>query len=194
MSSYVTHIEDANSIADVSKATLMTIERLDRAVQELSTHLDAEIASDKAKPDDLLQMRELLEDLTDRKSALAMTAYDYVDRCTRKADEDMELIEGAVRLNSKLEVPHLQDVLSQCDIESTKTSKGGHETAVASIIMNEPVYCVCRQIAHGEMISCDNDDCEIEWFHYGCVGLNKEPRNQWFCPICSNTPVRKRRH
>lgn len=194
MSSYVTHIEDANSISDVCKASLMTIERLDKAVQELSTHLDSEITSGKAKQDDLIQIRELIEDLTDRKSSLARTSYDYVDRCTRKADEDMELIESVLRLNSTVQAPTLQDVLSQFDIESSKKSKGSHESSTANIIMNEPVYCICRRIAYGEMVSCDNDDCEIEWFHYGCVGLSKEPRNQWFCPVCSNTPVRKRRN
>ncbi|CAN0554378.1 unnamed protein product, partial [Ectocarpus sp. 8 AP-2014] len=37
---------------------------------------------------------------------------------------------------------------------------------------NEPVYCVCRQVGWGDMIGCDNEDCEHgEWFHYHCVGL-----------------------
>jgi hypothetical protein len=31
---------------------------------------------------------------------------------------------------------------------------------------SEPVYCICRQVAFGEMIACDNPDCEYEWFHY----------------------------
>jgi hypothetical protein len=22
------------------------------------------------------------------------------------------------------------------------------------------------------------------WFHYGCVGLEKEPKGKWFCPDC----------
>lgn len=35
----------------------------------------------------------------------------------------------------------------------------------------EPTYCFCKNISYGEMIGCDNSDCPIEWFHYGCVGL-----------------------
>jgi hypothetical protein len=25
------------------------------------------------------------------------------------------------------------------------------------------VYCTCRNVSYGEMIGCDDDDCEIEW-------------------------------
>ena len=25
------------------------------------------------------------------------------------------------------------------------------------------VYCTCRQVSYGEMIGCDDDDCDIEW-------------------------------
>lgn len=51
---------------------------------------------------------------------------------------------------------------------------------------NEPTYCYCGQPSYGEMIGCDaNSDCEIEWFHYGCVGLETPPKDQWFCPDCS---------
>lgn len=37
-------------------------------------------------------------------------------------------------------------------------------------------YCLCQRISFGEMIACDNDDCPIEWFHYGCVGITEENR------------------
>lgn len=50
----------------------------------------------------------------------------------------------------------------------------------------EPTYCYCGQPSYGEMVGCDaNSDCEIEWFHYGCVGLEAPPQDQWFCPDCS---------
>ena len=48
----------------------------------------------------------------------------------------------------------------------------------------EPVYCTCRNIAHGDMISCDNEKCNIEWFHFACVGLTKLPKGDWFCKVC----------
>ncbi|GFR83931.1 inhibitor of growth protein [Elysia marginata] len=56
---------------------------------------------------------------------------------------------------------------------------------------NEPRYCLCNQVSYGEMVGCDNNDCPIEWFHYGCVGLTQAPKGKWFCPQC--TAAMKRR-
>lgn len=50
---------------------------------------------------------------------------------------------------------------------------------------NEPVFCLCQQVSHGEMIACDNPDCLIEWFHFECLGLSTKPKGKWFCPDCS---------
>ena len=46
----------------------------------------------------------------------------------------------------------------------------------APIDPNEPLYCVCRQVAYGGMVACDNDDCPTEWFHFACVGLKETVR------------------
>jgi len=48
----------------------------------------------------------------------------------------------------------------------------------------EEAYCVCGQASYGQMIACDNEDCEIEWFHLECVGLTQVPSEKWFCPLC----------
>nr|XP_020469053.1 inhibitor of growth protein 3 [Monopterus albus] len=56
---------------------------------------------------------------------------------------------------------------------------------------NEPRYCICNQVSYGEMVGCDNSDCPIEWFHYGCVGLTEAPKGKWYCPQC--TAAMKRR-
>ncbi|OXU16589.1 hypothetical protein TSAR_008963 [Trichomalopsis sarcophagae] len=51
---------------------------------------------------------------------------------------------------------------------------------------NEPVYCYCQKVSYGDMVACDNDnECEILWFHFGCVGLNSIPIGKWFCTECS---------
>lgn len=50
---------------------------------------------------------------------------------------------------------------------------------------DETKYCVCRQISYGEMVACDNDECEMEWFHYDCVGVTQPPKGKWFCPDCT---------
>ncbi|KAI8869778.1 hypothetical protein GQ42DRAFT_146705 [Ramicandelaber brevisporus] len=50
------------------------------------------------------------------------------------------------------------------------------------------IYCHCKRPQFGQMIACDSDDCEIEWFHYECVGLTDSPEGSWYCQAC-----RKRR-
>ncbi|KAK7281101.1 hypothetical protein RIF29_08797 [Crotalaria pallida] len=56
---------------------------------------------------------------------------------------------------------------------------------------NEPTYCVCNQVSFGDMIACDNENCQGgEWFHYACVGLTQETRfkGKWYCPTCKLLP------
>ncbi|CAG8815931.1 14855_t:CDS:1, partial [Dentiscutata erythropus] len=51
---------------------------------------------------------------------------------------------------------------------------------------NEPLYCYCKQVSYGEMVACDNSECEIEWFHFTCVGLSDRPKGKWYCNECSD--------
>lgn len=56
---------------------------------------------------------------------------------------------------------------------------------------NEPTYCICHEVSFGDMIACDNENCEGgEWFHYACVGLTPETRfkGKWYCPTCKMLP------
>jgi len=46
------------------------------------------------------------------------------------------------------------------------------------------VYCFCQQVSYGEMVACDNEGCEREWFHYPCVGLTSPPQGTWYCREC----------
>lgn len=46
------------------------------------------------------------------------------------------------------------------------------------------VYCFCQQVSYGEMVACDDANCEREWFHLGCVGLKSPPSGKWYCSVC----------
>ncbi|KAJ8768362.1 hypothetical protein K2173_021515 [Erythroxylum novogranatense] len=50
---------------------------------------------------------------------------------------------------------------------------------------NEPTYCFCNQVSYGDMVACDNPDCKIEWFHFGCVGVKEHPKGKWYCSECA---------
>ena len=48
------------------------------------------------------------------------------------------------------------------------------------------VYCYCRR-PYDElqgMIGCDGASCQIEWFHFECVGILVPPKGNWYCPEC----------
>lgn len=45
-------------------------------------------------------------------------------------------------------------------------------------------YCVCKNVSFGNMVACDNGDCPIEWYHWGCVGITSSPVGKWYCDLC----------
>merc|ERR1719499_2866037 len=47
-------------------------------------------------------------------------------------------------------------------------------------------WCFCNQKSSGQMIGCDNENCEIEWFHFVCVGLKVKPAGPWLCARCQS--------
>ncbi|GMI65283.1 INHIBITOR OF GROWTH 2 [Hibiscus trionum] len=97
--------------------------------------------------------------------------FDYRDRdWDRERDRDFELMPPPGS--------HKRDFASPLDIDQP-------------IDPNEPTYCVCHQVSFGDMIACDNENCEGgEWFHYACVGLTPETRfkGKWYCPTCRLLP------
>ncbi|XP_050372284.1 PHD finger protein ING1 [Argentina anserina] len=58
---------------------------------------------------------------------------------------------------------------------------------------NEPTYCSCNQVSYGDMVACDNPNCKIEWFHFGCVGLKDQPKGKWYCSDCAKLRNRRKR-
>ncbi|KFH70497.1 hypothetical protein MVEG_03347 [Podila verticillata NRRL 6337] len=71
---------------------------------------------------------------------------------------------------------------------STKVAKKASTFTELPIDPNEPLYCYCQQVSYGEMVACDNGDCEIEWFHLSCAGLKAPPKGKWYCRDCSQKP------
>eukprot|EP01083_Nonionella_stella_P059576 155886_1 len=51
-------------------------------------------------------------------------------------------------------------------------------------------WCVCEQASNGKMIECDNNLCLIQWFHWRCVRILKEPKDKWFCKACRKYPTK----
>lgn len=65
-------------------------------------------------------------------------------------------------------------------------SKDKDKENITPNINTEPRYCVCNDVAYGDMIACDNPQCHKEWFHYKCINMTTPPKHKWFCPDCKN--------
>lgn len=52
-------------------------------------------------------------------------------------------------------------------------------------------YCFCQRVSFGDMVACDNDNCQYQWFHWECVGIKEEPLGDWLCPDCKKQPSNK---
>jgi inhibitor of growth protein 3 len=52
-------------------------------------------------------------------------------------------------------------------------------------------YCFCQRVSFGDMVACDNDSCQYQWFHWECVGIKEEPVGDWLCPDCRKQPSNK---
>lgn len=53
---------------------------------------------------------------------------------------------------------------------------------------DDQLYCYCQKGSFGDMVGCDNDNCEYQWFHMDCVGLKSAPEGEWLCPTCVTLP------
>lgn len=83
-----------------------------------------------------------------------------------------------------------ESMLSDAEMSDDAGSALGHDGAADddNLDMDEDAddtqYCVCERVSFGDMVACDNPKCDIQWFHWECVGLTQEPKGEWLCPIC----------
>ena len=88
-------------------------------------------------------------------------------------DEDSQLQN---EITSKCKDFFVTDILPE--ILTQRLKNGG------TTLCNEQKYCYCRRGEEGLIIACSNPSCNIEWFHYSCVGVTSKPKGQSFCDDC----------
>jgi hypothetical protein len=82
-----------------------------------------------------------------------------------------------------------QQLLAQqqnSELDDAASSKQGDDEdgELADEDADEPRYCYCNEVSYGEMVGCDAENCEREWFHLQCVGLKVAPKgNGKFSPF-----------
>ncbi|KAF3951825.1 hypothetical protein ACB098_02G098500 [Castanea mollissima] len=152
--------------------------------------------------------------IADEKVALAVQAYDLVDTHIQQLDQYLKKFDEELRREkenaaaSGVPSPSLDGGgkagrMSESGRGGRKKTRQATAAAAAAteaattaanptgmdlelpVDPNEPTYCFCNQVSYGEMVACDNTDCKIEWFHFGCVGLKEQPKGKWYCSDCA---------
>ncbi|KAI8338805.1 hypothetical protein EDC96DRAFT_523250 [Choanephora cucurbitarum] len=121
----------------------------------------------------------------DQKIELAMRMYDLVSRHIERLD--LQVAKSDIHASDWIH--HQQKKLDRkraypLHESPRKRIHISRPTQTSQFDVNEPTYCYCKQVSFGDMIACDGDNCEREWFHYACVGLVEPPAGKWFCEDC----------
>ncbi|VDK33702.1 unnamed protein product [Taenia asiatica] len=178
------------------------IRDLDQKVQEITNEAQVKtsellrIAKDLPRDERVRRLNEIqnlfqtAEEICNDKVSRAESIYELVDRQIQRLDADMIEFKRAsvlkeMKKSRNKSAPSVPSRMPASAALALALTNNPGDVLDMPIDPNEPTYCVCQQVSYGEMVACDNRDCPIEWFHFGCVGLTAKPRGQWFCPQCS---------
>jgi hypothetical protein len=145
------------------------------------------------------QHRSAQVELSDGRLALASAAYDLFDAHTERVEEVIRVLEAELSARASstaAKTPRRRGAPQQrqrSESVSSPVVASPHRLDVG-VDPAEPRYCVCGQVAFGEMLMCSNELCPAEWFHFPCVGIHpgNKPAGDWLCPICRGEKERGR--
>lgn len=176
----------------------------------------------KAEMEKIQRMFKKAKEISDDKVNIAVNTYELVDKHIRKLDSDLAKFESEMKEKGRLSQSESEEEEEIPVKKKPKDKKKGsakeegkkrkkqknepqttpshpypnlpvpQEVLDMPVDPNEPTYCLCQQVSYGEMIGCDNTDCPIEWFHFGCMDLTTKPKGKWYCPKCAPSFKKKR--
>ena len=74
-------------------------------------------------------------------------------------------------------------------LQPAPPSSASNEDRTCTSGSAEEHWCYCDQVEFGEMVCCDNENCDIKWFHFECLNLKSKPKSKcWYCPDCRKLP------
>lgn len=197
-------------------------QRCEKEIEDMIQHIKAgNVTPDSSLikfSDEALDEQKHAIRIADEKVALASQAYDLVDAHIQQLDQYLKKLDEELRRERDTAVVTGDPATAvENNVKSGRSGegKGGRKktrlataaaaTATAAagatpsgmdldlpVDPNEPTYCFCNQVSYGEMVACDNPNCKIEWFHYGCVGLKEQPKGKWFCADCAGMQKKRK--
>lgn len=168
---------------DKVQLAMQTYEMVDKHIRKL----DADLARFEADLRDKSMGKQTVEEKTESGKKSSLKDKEKKKRKSIKDDLDDEVPKKKKKKGQMEETtpaPILSPLLSL-------TMNNPSDVLDMPVDPNEPTYCLCHQVSYGEMIGCDNLDCPIEWFHFGCVNLSAKPKGKWYCPRCNEERKKK---
>ena len=106
----------------------------------------------------------------------------FIERIEGEPDIWNEILQNSKEFFYKAVLPELIAKFYSKSLSETSIQASGNQISDSSQV---PVYCYCKQPEDiDDMIACDNENCEIMWFHLGCIKMKKVPKGKWYCPDC----------
>lgn len=185
-----------NYAKEVNKVVQESIENLDKKLFEVTREIRRTVHNNKTrlpKPTSY----EVLESLLQSEIHLSKMKQQYKDfsflekqdvvihlRSLGRGEEpEIEMWQRKVKQDLTMSLP--EDDLTFRDVKRIRKPlvRNNHD---------RKTWCFCNQKSSGQMIGCDNENCEIEWFHFVCVGLKVKPAGPWLCARCKSKGVKPR--
>lgn len=190
---------------EVAIAVKADAERNGKQIRELLSAVTALDTAAQAIEAALPERREEQVEISDCKLALTSAAYDLLDAHTNRVDAVVDALTAelaarkaaskALALSSAAAGTPRRTKYSSGGKSASKRSRNGSspssplpEQLDVGVDPAEPTYCLCGQVAFGEMLMCTNPFCTTEWFHLPCVDIHpgNKPQGDWVCPLCES--------
>jgi len=183
-------IQSIEALPNVTPQVLEMIKKLEENSQKLSQYLQKLTKTKKSNvehAEEIQVIRRTISTIFHKKNALVMSCYDLIDQKVKYIDQMSQSVDELIQLSSSSN----RNITEESGISYLGMKRARSSSDLQS--RKEPLYCICNQVAYGDMIACDNEQCSIEWFHYACVGLVDEP-SEWLCRQCQAMVKEKKSH
>jgi inhibitor of growth protein 4 len=179
-------IEKAATLPNDMYKGMTLLRELDEKVNQRLSAITRLVENDQIDSKTLEERHKEILILADEKIATAVNCYDLIDKMIKIVDENLAKFnqEGVVFKQEEPAAKRKKQAPPTPPAQTVVLEKRLFETEIP-LDPNEPVYCYCKKVSHGQMVCCDNEDCDILWYHFGCVGLTQAPQGEWFCPECT---------
>ena len=142
-----------------------------------------------AKTDDPMIANRLADDLEQLAEEKVHVCEQLLDLVRRPYDTILE-VEAALQTATERE----QEVVAPTARRSSAPPAAPPAEPPAPAPMPTELWCFCRKPDDGrQMIGCDNNQCDITWWHADCldayitthqIGAKPDESTKWHCPIC----------